>query len=940
MGGADPRIHYVFGHFYGRGLGVATTMTGSGELTFVSFPIEKTETTADGDLLVYGKATDGSVDSDDQIVDPAFSAKAIREWLDSGGNVRVQHNPQRDPAGIGVEMESDGDATWVKSLVIEPVAQKLVSKGALRAYSVGIARPTIVRDQKARGGRITDGQIVEISLVDRPANKFCGIQLVKAADDGTPEYSGEVFGADEDIAKALGADITKGIPTIDEVRDRLDLSPWNDDDMSLTFTPNDLAKILQNKIIDQHYDGLAKQALYDAETAVYKRDIDTATRRNLASQGNALPDGSYPIENTGDLHNAAVLARSGHGNVSGARALIARRAKELGVGNPLSEDNNANKAGAPADELVAAPDVVKDPDGDEAEKAKKPKGGKKKMPPWLNKPSGDGDGDADDNGGPSDGDADDKAAVAEAEKCSPSGTPQSASGAKDAQAMDEIPNTGPAPESPMPAGRKTPDTKAAHSDPETAAMLRFKSLGIDADLGRLHDLTCPAFHPDDVFKYHPYADFNTVIDEGLWQRKALDAAAGRPLDEAIAMQQVWQAAKILKNADPAMLNDYRLEMHKAFRDANPGPTSYPSPGSISPGKYKRPLVSDGHSATSPGHDGPNSSPSVASSQPSARGFDRPPLGSGHQSPSPSFMKAGFEYPDSTGTPTHLTYAHMEKEQAHAAIGRMHTHLSMVVPSVCPMDMNSRGDLTPPAVPATVGVGKAEVPAEVVEKAITEDTVELYMEPEIAKAFKKLRKKLGKKVIAGKMTVDEARAKLGRSATQKVDDPEGVIKNATPGDPVEALASAKPLGTERDAPIESNAASQIRQGFEYIQKNYGNPVSPDAVKTAVAEALSPLMKQFAAHEKVYEEKLAEQQKVLDSLNAIADQPDPTTAAFSGLAMNPIRKSRPAGVTNTAEVAERTQQMMVRQLEHTWRTSENPAERESAWKAICKMRGISE
>ena len=43
---------------------MAATLTDAGELTFVSFPIEKTETTEDGDLVVFGKATDGSVDHD------------------------------------------------------------------------------------------------------------------------------------------------------------------------------------------------------------------------------------------------------------------------------------------------------------------------------------------------------------------------------------------------------------------------------------------------------------------------------------------------------------------------------------------------------------------------------------------------------------------------------------------------------------------------------------------------------------------------------------------------------------------------------------------------------------------------------------------------------------------------------------------------------------
>jgi len=142
---------------------MAATLTRDGELTLFSFPIAKTETDGDGNVLVYGKASDGSIDSDEQIIDPDFAAKAIRDWLGDGANVRVQHNPQRDPAGVGIDMDTDEHGgTWVKSKIIEPVAQKLVLGGALRAYSVGIARPQITRDAGARGGRITGGQVVEI----------------------------------------------------------------------------------------------------------------------------------------------------------------------------------------------------------------------------------------------------------------------------------------------------------------------------------------------------------------------------------------------------------------------------------------------------------------------------------------------------------------------------------------------------------------------------------------------------------------------------------------------------------------------------------------------------------------------------------------------------------------------------------------------------------
>ena len=320
-------------------------------------------------------------------------ASAAQAWKESGANLRVQHNPQRDPAGVGLEVETDSSgATWVKGLVVEPIAKKLVAKGALRAYSVGIARPTITRDSMARGGRITDGELVEISLVDRPANKRCGIQLVKSADDGTTEYVNEVFGSEADIAKALGADVTKAAGADDEFVN-VDLPKG----ASISISPADFAQL---HTLKQQLTVKTAGATLEADTE--KRDVSTAERRSLASEHNALPDGSYPIDSAGDLHNAAVLARSGHGDVAAARRLIARRAGELGVANPLDESDAATKAEtieAPDAVLKEAdPDVTKDPEPEAKDKpVKKAKKKPKKLPPWLNKPKDDDDSDGDDD---------------------------------------------------------------------------------------------------------------------------------------------------------------------------------------------------------------------------------------------------------------------------------------------------------------------------------------------------------------------------------------------------------------------------------------------------------------------------------------------------------------------------------------------------------------
>jgi pSer/pThr/pTyr-binding forkhead associated (FHA) protein len=61
----------------------------------------------------------------------------------------------------------------------------------LKGFSIGIRAPRIVRDNKAANGRIIDGQIVEVSLVDRPANPNAKLMLAKS--NGTEVVQMEQF---------------------------------------------------------------------------------------------------------------------------------------------------------------------------------------------------------------------------------------------------------------------------------------------------------------------------------------------------------------------------------------------------------------------------------------------------------------------------------------------------------------------------------------------------------------------------------------------------------------------------------------------------------------------------------------------------------------------------------------------------------------------------
>ena len=140
-------------------------------------PILKSEKQTDGSLVVVGLATDDSIDSDNQICDPEWLGKAMPEWF-AWGNIREQHS--NIAAGVATEYEAIGSRHMITARVVDPASVKKVEAGVLKGFSVGIRNARVIKDDKAAGGRIIDGQIVEVSLVDRPANPQCTLTVAKS----------------------------------------------------------------------------------------------------------------------------------------------------------------------------------------------------------------------------------------------------------------------------------------------------------------------------------------------------------------------------------------------------------------------------------------------------------------------------------------------------------------------------------------------------------------------------------------------------------------------------------------------------------------------------------------------------------------------------------------------------------------------------------------
>lgn len=140
--------------------------------------IVKYDKNDDGTLMVYGNATDDTLDLDSQICDPTWLDAAMPAWFKSGGNVREMHGPSA--AGVAKEYEVKSGQHFIGVHVVDPIAVKKVEARVYQGFSIGIKSPRVVRDSKAANGRIIDGQIIEVSLVDRPANPSAKLILAKA----------------------------------------------------------------------------------------------------------------------------------------------------------------------------------------------------------------------------------------------------------------------------------------------------------------------------------------------------------------------------------------------------------------------------------------------------------------------------------------------------------------------------------------------------------------------------------------------------------------------------------------------------------------------------------------------------------------------------------------------------------------------------------------
>lgn len=158
--------------------------------------ISKSEKQDDGTIKVWGYASSEAVDSDGEVITADAMKAALPDYMKFGA-VREMHQPSAAGTAIEATVEDDG-RTFFGAHVVDPIAVKKVETGVYKGFSIG---GKVTGRDDLNKAIITGIRLVEVSLVDRPANPEAVFTCYKA--DGMDEEPAAEVSAVDQLAELL-----------------------------------------------------------------------------------------------------------------------------------------------------------------------------------------------------------------------------------------------------------------------------------------------------------------------------------------------------------------------------------------------------------------------------------------------------------------------------------------------------------------------------------------------------------------------------------------------------------------------------------------------------------------------------------------------------------------------------------------------------------------
>ena len=216
---------------------------------------------------------------------------------------------------MGLELAADGDDWFLKSEVVDPLTAKKVEKGVLKGYSIGIKNAKVIKDANAPGGRIVSGSIVEVSLVDRPANPTATVQIAKMVgeqmeltkSDINQEANFVELPATDDLGTYEATKVCSACEGTGRAHADLPADEMACDKCNGTGKEVLGAQDTQQYSPSQPDGGQPVNDMTDdkaVEGEVEKKDYTDEQRASMEESGQAMEGGAFPIKTIKDLKNA------------------------------------------------------------------------------------------------------------------------------------------------------------------------------------------------------------------------------------------------------------------------------------------------------------------------------------------------------------------------------------------------------------------------------------------------------------------------------------------------------------------------------------------------------------------------------------------------------------------------------------------------------------
>ena len=155
--------------------------------------------------MVFGYATTPATDSQDEVVDLQASFDAVDEWQE-WANIKEMHRPET-AAGIAPIIEKHtGVGVYIGAEIVDDQAWKKCQKRVYKGFSIG------GKVLERNGKHITKYTLLEVSLVDRPANPDSTFMVAKRDDGG-----GSMEEKPENVSNPIAGEATETPPKAEVV---------------------------------------------------------------------------------------------------------------------------------------------------------------------------------------------------------------------------------------------------------------------------------------------------------------------------------------------------------------------------------------------------------------------------------------------------------------------------------------------------------------------------------------------------------------------------------------------------------------------------------------------------------------------------------------------------------------------------------------------------